>query len=256
MEGKSPVFVGVEVIRTSGRLRRAFIFAALDQDRQLLAIGHGDHKDVLAYLGGQGAAYAAINSPRGPNTGAILRAGTFQNGLPFSGNDAVPRLNARLCEHLLLQQGFEIETTPSKIKDSPGWVQRGFGLYRHLATFGYAPFPNQNGAHHSLETRADAIFWRMLNHKRPLPASLEGRLQRQLLLYEAQLPVADAMNFFLEITRFKLKQGELPDQEIHSFEELNALAAAFIAWQAAHHPEQVELVGDSDEGQIALPILK
>jgi len=62
------------------------------------------------------------------------------------------------------------------------------------------------------------------------------------------------MDFFLEVTRFKLIQGELPDQNIHTIEELNALAAAYIAWQTAHNPDKIDLIGDFNEGQIALPV--
>ena len=79
-------------------------------------------------------------------------------------------------------------------------------------------------------------------------------MQRQLILGSIEMPVPDAMDFFLEITRFKLMQGELPDENIHSMEELNALAAAHIAWQSAHHPNKLDLLGDLIEGQIALPI--
>jgi hypothetical protein len=49
-------------------------------------------------------------------------------------------------------------------------------------------------------------------------------------------------------------QGELPDQDIHTYEELNALAAAHIAWEAGHAPASLELFGDPDDGQIALPV--
>lgn len=255
MGEKSPVYVGIEVIRTSGRLRRIFVYAAVDQDRQLLAIGQGDHQDLIAYLGGQGQAYAAINASRRPNTGAVNQVPILQESLPFAKPDTKTNINTRLCEYLLGQQGLKIEPTPSKASQCSTRAQRGFKLYRDLESFGFRPYPNQEGAHHSLETRAEAIFWRLLRHKHPLPASLEGRIQRQLLLYDAKMPVSDAMDFFMEITRYKLIQGDLPDEDILSFEELNALAAAFIAWQAAHHPEQVELVGDPEEGQIALPVL-
>jgi len=252
MAEKSPVFVGVEIIRASGRLRRSFVYAALDADRDLLALGHGDRNEVLAYLGGQGFAHVAINTPRGPNAGVVNDSAVYQNALPFE--KPSHRISARLCEYQLQQQGFKIDPTPARTKSCPRWMQRGFNLYQRLADFGYAPFPNENGTRHSLETQADAVFWRLLDHKHPLPNSLEGRLQRQLILYDQQLPVPDAMDFFLEITRFRLMQGELPDEDIHTFEELNALTAAYIAWLAAHHPEQIELMGDPAEGQIALPV--
>ena len=252
MPRKSPVFVGVEIIRSAGRLRQAFVYAALDTDRELLAIGHGDRDEILAYLGGQGSAHVAINAPRQLNTGAVNQARTYQDGLPFT--DPIEPLNLRYCEYLLQQEGFKINATPDQAKSCPRWVRRGFRLYQRLREFGYAPYPNTDGSRHSLETQADAVFWRLLKGNLPLPHSLEGRLQRQLILYDRQLPVPDAMDFFYEITRYKLMQGDLPDQDIFSFEELNALAAALIAWQAAHCPEEIELLGDAEEGQIALPI--
>ncbi len=251
MMEKSPVFVGVEIVHSAGRLRRAFVYAALDSDQELLAIGRGDQDEVLAYLGGQGSAHVAVNAPRQPNTGAVNQSRTYQDGLPFE--EPVQPLNLRLCEYLLQQEGCKIESTPDKTKSCPTWMRRGFHLFHRLDGFGYAPYPNEDSARQSLETQTDAVFWRWLDGKDPLPASLEGRLQRQLILYDHQLPVPDAMDFFLEITRFKLMHGDLPDQDIHSFEELNALAAAQIAWQSAHQPDQIELLGDPEEGQIALP---
>lgn len=253
MEYKSAAFIGVEMIIAPGRLRRAFVYASLDIDQKLLAIGHGDIKEILAYLGGQQIAFVALNTPRAPNKGTLNNSAVYQDVFAFEHSSH--EINARLCEYLLQQQGFRIEFTPSQVGDCPHWMQRSFNLYRQMESFGYAAYPNENGSHHSLETRADAIFWRLLHNKCPLPNSLEGRLQRQLILFDLQLPVPDAMDFFLEITRFKLRHGDLPDQDIHSYEELNALAAAYLAWQAAHHPDQIELLGDSDEGQIALPIL-
>jgi hypothetical protein len=252
MAEMNPVFVGVDIDHAAGRLRRAYVYAALDADRELLAIGTGDRNEVLAYLGGQQAAHVAINAPRQPNRGVINQQTNHQGRLPLEtpGNDE----NSRLCEVLLQQQGFNITATPNKAKDCPRWMQHGFDLYRRLESFGYLPFPNSETLRQTLETHPDAIFWRLLSEKPPLPESLEGRLQRQLILRDIDMPVKDAMDFFLEITRHKLMQGEIPDQDIHPLNELNALAAAHIAWQAALEPDTIELIGDSDEGQIALPV--
>jgi hypothetical protein len=253
MAEKSPVYVGVEILKTPGRLRRAFIYAALDATRELIAIGHGDRNEVLAYLGGQQRALVAINAPRRVNTGVVNQSAPVQQELPME--KPARRINARLCEYQLRQKGFTIDTTPDKAKNCPRWAQRGMDLFRRLSAFGYQPLTGRaEGPRHTLETQPDAVFWRLLGQKQPLPVSLEGRLQRQLILYDAGLPLADAMDFFLEITRYKLIQGELPDQNIHSFEELNALAAALIAWQAAHDSENLEFLGDVDEGQIVLPL--
>ena len=230
MFNKSPVFIGVEVLHSAGRLRKAYVYAALDADRELLAIGQGDQDEVLAYLGGQAAAVAAICAPRSLKTGP-----------------------ARQGEAQLAADGFPLEATPGTLKGCPRWMREGFDLFRRLDAFGYAPFPNPEADRLSLETRADAVFWQVLGGKLPLPDSLEGRLQRQLILADQGLPVPDAMEFFMEITRFKLVQGELPLENIHTTEELSALAAALVAWLAGCEPERIDLLGDPAGGQIALP---
>ncbi|MBW6467037.1 MAG: DUF429 domain-containing protein [Brevefilum sp.] len=252
MEGYNPIFAGIDILRASGRVRETYVYAALDSHRELLALGNGDRDEVLAYFGGQAAAYVAINAPRQPNTGAVSQANLQGHGLLTEHPDQPA--NMRLCEHLLQALGFKPTPTPDTVTACPGWVRKGFSLYQGLKAFGYQIFPQADGPHQLMETHSEAVFWRLLKGKTPLPNSLEGRLQRQLILHSIQMPVPDAMDFFLEITRFKLIQGELPDQDIHTYEELNALAAAHIAWQAAHEPASLELLGDPDEGQIALPV--
>ena len=249
MSEKSPVFVGVEVLRSAGRQSRAYVYAALAEDRELIALGRGDRNEVLAYLGGQAAAHIAITTPRTPNSGIVNDPEAYPEGR----KPPTRRVSARLCEYLLGQEGLPIESTPEKVKGCPRRVRQGFDLHRKIAAFGYTPYPDQESDRLLLETHAEGIFWRWLGGKRPLPDSLEGCIQRQLILFDQKLPVPDAMDFFLEVTRHKLIQGELPDQDILAFDELNALAAAQVAWMAAHHPDQIDLVGDPAEGQIALP---
>jgi hypothetical protein len=251
MEGYNPIFAGIDILRASGRIRGTYVYAALDSDRGLLALGHGDRDEVLAYFGGQASACVAINAPRQPNTGAVSQANLQGHGLLTEQPDQPA--NLRLCEHSLQTLGLKLTPTPDTVNACAGWVRKGFSLYQGLEAFGYQTFSQTDGPHQFLETHSEAVFWRLLKGKTPLPNSLEGRLQRQLILHSIQMPVPDAMDFFLEITRFKLIQGELPDQDIHTYEELNALAAAYIAWQAGHAPESLELLGDPDEGQIALP---
>jgi len=62
------------------------------------------------------------------------------------------------------------------------------------------------------------------------------------------------MGFFEEITRHRLLKGILPMEQIYTAEELDAIAAAYVAYIAARHPEQVSKVGDDQEGQIILPV--
>lgn len=251
MSEKSPVYVGIDLLRSAGRQSRAYVYAALDEARELIALGTGDRDEVLAYLGGQAAAHVAIAAARFPNTGRVNDPKAYPDG------QAPPkhRVNARLSEFLLQQKGLSIESTPDKVKQCPVRSQKGFELFRKLAAFGYSPYPNPESDRLLLETHTEGIFQRWLGGKRPLPDSLEGCIQRQLILFDQKLPVPDAMDFFLEVTRYKLIQGDLPDQDILPFDELNALAAAQIAWLAAQHPGRLDLIGDPDEGQIVLPIM-
>jgi hypothetical protein len=105
-----------------------------------------------------------------------------------------------------------------------------------------------------IETHPHASFCALLDQI-PLPRpTLEGRLQRQLVLYEQGLGIRDPMNFFEEITSHRLLKGILPLEQVYTPEQLDALAAACSAWILARHPERTSRIGDASEGQILLPV--
>jgi len=83
--------------------------------------------------------------------------------------------------------------------------------------------------------------------------TLEGRLQRQIALYDCKVDVPDAMRFFEEITRHRLLKGVFTSRNDLLCWRAGCLAAAYTAWLAALHPDQVTLLGDPQEGQVALP---
>jgi hypothetical protein len=68
------------------------------------------------------------------------------------------------------------------------------------------------------------------------------------------LGIPDPMMFFEEVTRHWLRQGVLPLKNIYAAAELDALAAAYTAWQAGLHPDQICHLGDPREGEIFLPV--
>jgi hypothetical protein len=81
--------------------------------------------------------------------------------------------------------------------------------------------------------------------KSPLPRrTLEGRLQRALVLYEQALRIEDPMDIFEEITRYKLIQGSFRLENIYSSKELDALAAAYLAWMTVNRPQQIVVNGE------------
>ncbi len=62
------------------------------------------------------------------------------------------------------------------------------------------------------------------------------------------------MLLIVGMTRQRVLQGSLPNDHLYSQGELDALVAAYTAWQAANHPKEVTLVGDPSEGVVVLPV--
>ncbi len=236
---------------TAGQL--PFSYAALDQDLRLLALGHGTLDEVLAFAAGQHQALAAVCAPRRANQGVLSR--------PQVRSALSPALHPgrwvdfRLADYLLRQHRINIPQTPADEKKCPGWMRQGFCLYRRLEALGYQAYPQAGGASRQLlEVYPYACYTVLLGQPPFAKHTLEGRLQRQLLLYERKLHVPDPMNVFEEITRHRLLHGVLPLQDVYTPGELDALVAAYTAWVAASHPGEITLVGDPDEGQVVLPV--
>lgn len=120
---------------------------------------------------------------------------------------------------------------------------------RKLAQTGLKAYAAKAAPRQFLETDAQACF-RILIDKSPLPRrTLEGRVQRGLLLYDQGLRLTDPMDFFEEITRHHMLDGVFPNELLYSASELDALFAAYVAWLVVNEPEQVEIA----PGKLILP---
>jgi hypothetical protein len=250
MTGERCVFVGVHVGSEPGRNRKAFTFAVLDVRCTLQAMGLGDAKDVLAYLGGNTEAVVAVNAPQRVNQGIAAKMEASSQLFPL---DLPPKkLNLRLVEHELRQQGIPAPKTPDREESCPRWMRLGFAFYTRLHEAGFLLYPAEQAERQWLETHCEMNFWHLL-HKAPFDGrTLEGRLQRQLILYNEGIPVEEPMRVLEEITSHHLLRGVLPLDGLHTLMELNALAAALTAWLAVLHPERVEAVGAEEEGKITV----
>lgn len=241
------VYVGIDA--ASGR--KAFSYAALDRDLNLVSLAEGEMEDLTAFLAGQKSAVVAVNAPSHVNCGFVRKKLESESLTP--GAHQIRGADIRMAEYDLRERGILISGTPSRSELCAGWIQAGFGLYDKLLKMGFIPYPAGDASHQWLETHPHACFSVMLEQL-PLPrTSLEGRLQRQLILHERGVRLKDAMIFFEEITRFKLMKGLLPMDMVYSAEMLDVLAAAYTAWLAAHHPDQISHVGEAPEGEITLP---
>ncbi|HBY08861.1 MAG TPA: hypothetical protein DEH22_14190 [Chloroflexi bacterium] len=240
-------FIGIDP--TAGKQPMAY--AALDRDLNPLALGEGDLDAVTAYVGGQQAAFVAVNAPRRPNQG-LLKRPEIRDAL-----HPVPRPGRwegfRVAEYQLYQHNIRTPRTRAQKDKCPAWMQVGFDLYKRLESLDYKPYPQSDSSRQWLEVYPHAAFSVLLGCQ-PFPKNtFEGRVQRQLLLHNQGLQVPDPMRIFEEITRYRLLQGILPLDGLYTARELDALVAAFTAWVAATTPEAITRLGRPEEGEIILP---
>ena len=242
-----PTFIGVDP--TAGE--KPVVYGAVDHELRLLALDRGNPDDILAFAAGQRQAIIAVCAPQRPNIGIMAKPEVRESLHPVPNPGRWE--NFRMADYMLRQHNISIPQTPSDETNCPKWMKKGFLLFRRLEELGYQCYPEKGAERQFLEVYPHAVYTVLLGVL-PLPKhSLEGRLQRQLALFQADLEIPDPMRFFEEITRHRLLKGVLPFENLYTTAELDALAAAYIAWLAANHPEQITLLGDPGEGQIVLP---
>jgi hypothetical protein len=227
----------------------AYNWAVLDTQGGLVSLKGGDLDALLAEIDSVDNCLAAVNGPPRPNLGLLRRKLTEeQPAVHLRGADM------RLAEYLLRERGISVPPTSGRTEACAAWTQTAFEIHRCLSERNFVVFPHEGSPRQHLETNAHAVFCVLLGQI-PLPRpTLEGRIQRQLALYEWGLGIMDPMEFFEEITRHKLLRGVLPTELLYTAEQLDALAAAFTAWSVFARPDSRLLVGDREEGQIILPV--
>ena len=247
MNLRDSVYIGIDP--TSGN--KDFSYAVLDGNLNLIALADADTEELDRFLEGQESAFVAINSPSGVNRGLVKQILTEKKS---GSGRSIRGADIRLAEYELRGRGIVVTGTPAREEFCPAWMQVGFSLYDRLSQIGYKPYKPDGDECQFLETHPYACYC-ALAECIPFPKpSLEGRLQRQLLLNDKGLQINDGMVFFEEITRFKLIRGILPSDVLYLPEQLDVLVAAYTAWLSVQRPDDVTRVGDRDEGQITLPV--
>ena len=239
-------YVGIDP--TAGRM--PFTYAVLDADCNLIALDSGELEDVCGFITGQMNAFVAVNGPQNPNQGLVKKELEKQGLLPGQMRGA----DMRLAEYLLREKSIVISPTPAKREYCPEWMQLAFSLYNRLKEAGYKQYPTDNAPRQWLETHPHAAFCALLFQQPLSKPTMEGRLQRQLVLHEADVGIRNPMEFFEEITRHRLIKGVFPFEIIYTPEQLDALIAAYTAFLAAREPQKISFVGSVDEGRIVLPV--
>ncbi|KAA3642245.1 MAG: DUF429 domain-containing protein [Chloroflexi bacterium] len=240
-------FIGIE---PDAGLRR-MAYAALDEDLRPMALGIGDFEEVLAYVGGQKQATVAIAGPPRPNLGLMAEEERRSSLEPMPAKGTWK--DCRLAEYLLYTRDVQAFVTPAKTSACKAWMRSAFHLYEKLFELGYVNHSKGEVEKRVLEAWPVASYAASMEGELLPKYSLEGRLQRQLTLSNQGLRLPDAMQFFEEITRHRLILGQLPTDVPYGGDELDALALANTAYLCTAQPEEVELLGDVDEGQVAVP---
>jgi len=241
-------FIGIDP--SAGK--HSLTYASIDHDLRPVSLGRGNMEDVVAFVTGQESAVVAICGPQRPNQGLMKL-----NGVRASLNPA-PHPGGwqgyRVAEYQLSQHKIRVPRTPSQVDECPLWMQNSFKLFERLTSLGYRPYSNPEEHLQIIEIHPYASYAVLLACL-PFPkTSLEGRLQRQLKLYDQGLDIPDPMRVFEEITRYRIMQGIMPLEGLYTSHELDALVAAHTAWTANLHPERITVLGDPKEGQIVLPV--
>ncbi|MGQ0602234.1 MAG: DUF429 domain-containing protein [Anaerolineales bacterium] len=243
------VFIGIDLTAD----QRPHNYAVLDDKLHIVTQGLGKFDEVVDAVTAFESAVVAVDAPQSPNAGLMADpTRRTQLGLPPNSKTWA---NCKVCEYEMRRHGIGLYFTPRTVEAAPTWMQTGFRLYDALRAEDFELYrAGLEAPRVMLEVHPHGCFTVLLGHRPLRKDTLEGRLQRQIVLYEEGLDVPDPMEAMEEITRHHLRQGLVTLPGLRSHDELDALVAAYTAFITAREPQRLTGVGDSVEGQIILPI--
>ena len=200
MHNEDSFFIGIAA--TAGK--RELAFGVIDRELRPAQVGSGDMESVTGFVSGHKNSLVAIAGPRQPNQGLMKRADVRAklNPIPRSGQWE----DYRVAEYVLHTHKIRVPHTLAQVEGCSNAMRMSFMLFRQLEEIGFRPFPTPNGKRTLMEVSSYAAYAVLLECL-PFPkTSLEGRLQRQLKLYDLGLEISDPMRIFEEITHYKIMQ--------------------------------------------------
>jgi len=126
-------------------------------------------------------------------------------------------------------------------------------IKKKISQAGLKPYLTRNAPKQWVETNPLECFRSLSGQTPQSRRTLGGLIQHALILYDQGLQINDPMEFFEEITRSHLMAGVMPMELLYSASELDALAAAYIAWMLINKPVQVDLTKERGAGMILIP---
>lgn len=200
------IFVGVDV--STGKL--PYVAAVLNGTGDLLALEKCSLEGVVKYMAGYESVVVAVNAPRFLPA-VKMEDDTFRNNiipLPSDGRYS----GQRVAEYLLRTRKIRFSAAPAPPKHTPTWITNGLRLYRH--------FDLMATGKSIIEVNAQASYQSFLGMPPFQKSSIEGRIQRQLILVDHGIRLPDPMEYFEEVTRHRILQGILPEAMLYSARQL------------------------------------
>jgi hypothetical protein len=222
-----------------------YTIIALTAARTILLDVSGNWEEIRTCLEPFNQITIAINSPIEANNGFLSLSHRIKHK-PGKWPDI------RLIEFDLEEYGAPIYHTPKKKSNLLAGQKYGFSLVAALNQTGFSEY-GENTLKSYVEVPSETAFWSI--ERKPLfeDISFIGRIQRQLLLLDLGLQVPDPMDFFEELTRFKLQTGNVPLEMVYELPRLNAFINAYTALQIQENPSGIAKLGYPQEGFIYLP---
>ncbi|NLF50169.1 MAG: hypothetical protein GX577_03450 [Leptolinea sp.] len=243
MGGLFQTYIGIDVQASV----KPFFYSAINADLEIIACGHVQLNDVEAYLSGHSSALVAVN---GPVCGRSPQQESIQSGLfdePLTNNRFIC---TRTGDRELAARGFHCVDFSGKI---PVWIKRSLDLSDRLRGLDYSLSGSESSHRAFFETHCDAGYWLSTGAVPYDFRTLEGRLQRQMILCEFGFSVQNPMIFLEEFTRYRLRTSQVPADQILAGYELRALFAAATALLFDLREEAVEVLGERGNGELVLP---
>lgn len=161
----------------------------------------------------------------------------------------------RAADAELARRGIPVRRTSAPESAAPAWMRSGFTLARDLTDRGFLEGRQvRESLRVLIETNPAACSAVLLGRLPFGRGTLEGRIQRQLVLLREKVALPDPMDALEELTAHHLLSGQLGLNGILKTEDLDALLAAYTAWRAFTSPDAVSWLGCDAEGWLCLPV--
>ncbi|MBN1428262.1 MAG: DUF429 domain-containing protein [Anaerolineae bacterium] len=243
---ETSVYIGVDPAAA-----RLSAYAILDEHLKIVKLDKASIEEIVDTVVNYPAVVCAVDAPIGLAKG-LLEDPDYRRRLglePKRSNYST----CRVCEYELRKRKIALYNTPKDREKAPSWIKNGWQIYDGLRKADFVEYP-RIGSRRMLETYPYAVFLALIGKRPYSKSSIEGLLQRQLILFEEGIEVPDPMPHLEEWTRHRVKTGQIGRKNILDHDKLDALAAAYTAYMVDREPRSVIALGDTSEGQIVLPV--